>query len=79
MRNLTIDVHGMTCGACTAGVRRALGYLDGVSRVVTLRPGSATEVCGSGRVTPNTIASTIAGLGLKPAARPRARHERPAP
>ena len=76
MLNLTIEVRDVTCGGGTADVQRPLGYFDGVRRVVvTFGPSSPTEGCGPYRVTPETFASTIAGLGLKPAARRPTRRE----
>ena len=42
MQSMTFDIHGMTCGGCVGGVKRALQKVDGVSAVdVSLNPGQA--------------------------------------
>ena len=57
---------GMTCGGCTGSVQRALGKIDGVSRVdVSLSPGSATLEADTTRVTPGQIEAAISSLGYQ--------------
>lgn len=71
MQTLSFDVHGMTCGGCTASVQRAISKLDGVSDVkVTLQPGAAIVHADLTRVTPLQIESEIAKLGYIVKARP---------
>ena len=73
MRTLSFDVSGMTCGGCTGSVQRALSKIDGVSHTeVTLRPGVATVVADSERVTSAQIEAAITGLGYPAKARPAA-------
>ena len=66
MQTMTFDIQGMTCGGCLGSVQRALGQLDGVSRVgLSLKPGTAIVQAGPARVTPVQIESAIAGLGFE--------------
>ena len=66
MQTLKFDVHGMTCGGCTASVQRALSKIDGVSHVdVALSPGSATLEADTSRVTPGQIEAAISSLGYQ--------------
>ena len=65
MQTFSFDVSGMTCGGCTGSVQRALSKIEGVSHAeVTLRPGTATVVTDSERVTPSQIVSAISALGF---------------
>ena len=71
MQTLSFDVSGMTCGACTGSVQRALSKLDGISRAeVSLNPGVATVAAAPARVTPAQIESAINPLGYPAKARP---------
>ena len=66
MQPLKFDVHGMTCGGCTASVQRTLSKIDGVSQVdVALSPGSATLEADTSRVTPGQIEAAISSLGYQ--------------
>ena len=66
MQTFKFDVHGMTCGGCTASVQRALSRIDGVSHVdVALSPGSATLEADTSRVTPGQIEAAISSLGYQ--------------
>lgn len=66
MKTLKFDVQGMTCGGCTGSVERALGKLDGVSRVdVVLQPGSATVEADPQRVSAAQITAVLADLGFE--------------
>ena len=66
MQTLKFDVHGMTCGGCTASVQRALSKIDGVSHVdVALSPGSATLEADTSCVTPGQIEAAISSLGYQ--------------
>ena len=60
MQTLSFDVSGMTCGGCTGSVQRALSKIDGVVQAeVTLRPGVATVVVDTARVTPDQLEAAI--------------------
>ena len=64
MQTLSFDVSGMTCGGCTGSVQRALSKIDGVVQAdVTLRPGVATVVVDTARVTPGQLEAAITRLG----------------
>jgi len=58
MQQATIDIEGMSCGHCVAGVKRALGELRGVE-VQEVQVGSATVSYDPARVTPGRIAEAI--------------------
>lgn len=61
---ITVQVAGMTCGACAAAVRRALEGIPGVSDVsVNLAAGSAGLAAGPG-VTASGIADAVAKAGF---------------
>ena len=80
MQTLSFDVSGMTCGGCTGSVQRALSQIDGVSHAeVSLRPGLATVVIDSDRITPAQIESAITRLGYPAKARPAAHDEKATP
>ena len=71
MQTLKFDVHGMTCGGCTASVQRALGKIAGVSHVaVSLSPGSASMEVDTTRVTPGQIEAAIGSLGYQATLQP---------
>lgn len=62
MAQATIGIQGMSCGHCVAGVKRALGQLDGVEvREVTV--GSATVSYDPAAVTPERITRAIQDEG----------------
>ena len=69
MEKLTMQVSGMTCGHCVAGVRDALQELDGVE-VDAVRVGSATVAYDPHAITPEQIADAVeaAGYPARPAA-----------
>ena len=70
MQTLSFDVSGMTCGGCTGSVQRALSKIDGVVQAdVTLRPGVATVVVDTARVTPGQLEAAITELGYAAKAR----------
>ena len=80
MQTLSFDVSGMTCGGCTGSVQRALSQIDGVSHAeVSLRPGLATVVIDSDRITPAQIESAITRLGYPAKARSAAHDEKATP
>ena len=62
MEQTTIAITGMTCGHCVAGVKRALGELDGVE-VQDVKVGSATVTYDPQVVTPERITQAIADEG----------------
>ena len=68
MEKLTMQVSGMTCGHCVAGVRAALQELDGVE-VETVRVGTATVAYDPSAVTPDVITGAVeaAGYPARPA------------
>ena len=70
MQTISFDVSGMTCGGCTGSVQRALSKIDGVVQAeVTLRPGVATVVVDTARVTPGQLEAAITRLGYPAKAR----------
>jgi copper chaperone len=68
MGTLTMQVAGMTCGHCVAGVTAALEDLDGVE-VDAVRVGSATVAYDPRAVTPEQITRAVeaAGYPARPA------------
>lgn len=58
MEQTTIAITGMSCGHCVAGVKRALGQLDGVE-VQEVKVGSATVAYDPQAVAPERIAQAI--------------------
>lgn len=70
---MTFDIHGMTCGGCVGGVKRALEKVDGVSAVeVTLNPGQATLKVDPSLVSAGQIEAAITKLGYHTKLRPAA-------
>lgn len=62
MERTTVEITGMSCGHCVAGVRRALEQIEGVE-VQEVRVGSATVAYDDSSVTPERIATTIEKQG----------------
>ena len=61
---LTLHVTGMTCGGCENAVKRAVGRLPGVAEVSASHQAQQVTVdYDAARVTPETIAAKINGLG----------------
>ena len=64
MQSMTFDIHGMTCGGCVGGVKRALQKVDGVSDVdVSLNPGQATVNADVSLASAAQIVAAITKLG----------------
>lgn len=62
MERKTIAITGMSCGHCVAGVKRALGELQGVE-VQEVKVGSATVEYDAGSVSPERIVQAIEAEG----------------
>jgi len=63
---LTLRVDGMTCGGCEKAVTRAVGQLEGVSRVSASHQEKRVEVSfDETKVTRETIEAKIARLGYQ--------------
>jgi copper chaperone CopZ len=61
---LVMDVHGMTCGSCEAGITGALLAMDGVSAARAAHAESKVWVTyDPGKLTPEQLKATIDGLG----------------
>src|SRR5437868_10363096 len=59
-KTATLNVEGMSCGACTASVRIVLKKLDGVSEAkVSFDDKKAVVTYDSAKVTPQTMAEAI--------------------
>lgn len=59
-KTATLDVQGMTCGACTASVKIVLKKLDGVSDAkVSFDEGRAVVTYDPAKLTPQKMADTI--------------------
>jgi copper chaperone len=64
MTDLTLEIGGMTCGHCVAGVSRALKELPGVE-VDTVTVGKAVVQFDAGAVKPAEIAKAITDEGYQ--------------
>lgn len=63
---VTIPVEGMSCLACTAGVKRALKAINGVIEVeISLGDRVARVEYVEGKVSPEQLASAINRLGYR--------------
>ena len=61
---MTFDIHGMTCGGCVGGVKRALQKVDGVRDVdVSLNPGQAIVNADVSLASAAQILAAITKLG----------------
>ena len=57
------DITGMTCSACSSGIERAVGKLDGVSSCeVSLMGKNMTVDCDDG-ISEEVITATVKSLG----------------
>lgn len=64
--NLTLDVQGMTCGSCEQAIQREVSRLPGVLSVKASVADKKTWVTfTAGKVTKETIISTINALGYR--------------
>jgi copper chaperone CopZ len=60
LKTATLDIQGMTCGACTASVRVVLKKLDGVSEAkVSFEEKKAVVAYDPAKVTPQKMADAI--------------------
>lgn len=64
MPQLTLQISGMTCGHCVAGVTRALGAVPGVT-VDTVAIGSAAVHFDPALTTPAAIAQAVEEDGYR--------------
>jgi copper chaperone len=62
MRDLTLDIDGMSCGHCLNAVNRALAELRGVE-VRSVRIGSAEVRYDERAVEPSSIEAAVTGAG----------------
>ena len=62
MEQLHLDIDGMSCGHCVAGVKRALNGLDGVTQEI-VRVGAADVSYDAARVHPDAIVAAVASAG----------------
>jgi mercuric transport protein len=59
-KTATLDIQGMTCGACTASVRIVLKKLDGVSEAkVSFEEKKAVVAYDPAKITPQKMADAI--------------------
>lgn len=59
-KTATLDIQGMTCGACTASVRVVLKKLDGVSEAkVSFEEKRAVVAYDPAKITPQKMADAI--------------------
>lgn len=59
-RTTTLQIEGMTCGACATSVKIVLGKLDGVSDAkVSFREKRAVVTYDPGKVTPEQMVEAI--------------------
>jgi len=65
MRQITMDISGMSCGGCVSAVGKALLAIPG-TRVDAIAVGSATVSYDPSRTTPGKIAQTIRDAGYQP-------------
>jgi copper chaperone CopZ len=67
VRQVTIPIDGMSCGACAARLKRALKEIDGVlDAEVSLEHSNARIRYVSTRTSPDKLASAIKALGFTP-------------
>lgn len=62
MKTLTMDIQGMTCGHCVAGVTRALNDVSGVT-VDDVKIGSATVQYDDSRTAVDDIRQAVEDEG----------------
>ena len=68
LKDATIPVEGMSCGACAASIKRTLAGLDGVADVhVNLVERNVQVSYAEGTVTPEHLVAAINELGYKAA------------
>ena len=66
LKDATIPVEGMSCGACAASIKRTLAGLDGVADVhVSLVERNVQVSYAEGTVTPEHLVAAIDELGYK--------------
>ncbi len=64
MEKITIDIAGMRCGACTAGIELMLGKKKGIKNAkVSLNERTATVEYDSAMVTASDIARAVNDFG----------------
>ena len=63
MEQIHLDIDGMSCGHCVAGVKRALDSLGGVTQDV-VRVGAAEVSYDAARVHPDAIVAAITSAGF---------------
>lgn len=66
MKTVQLHVDGMTCGHCSAAVKRALAGVKGVASVdVSLENKSASVQLNDDNVSPHTLINAIEEEGYK--------------
>ncbi|MGG3888049.1 copper chaperone CopZ [Metabacillus fastidiosus] len=64
MKNITLNVSGMSCGHCVKAIEGAVGKLDGISSVeVHLETGKVDVVYDEVKVNPEAIKEVIDDQG----------------
>lgn len=64
MKNITLDVQGMSCGHCVKSIEGSVGELNGVSNVkVNLENGTVAINYNSNEISLEKIKETIDGQG----------------
>ena len=67
MRQLDIDIEGMTCASCSSRVERAIGKLDGVVEApVNLATERATVTYDESVLSPSAVIDAVRELGYSP-------------
>ncbi len=64
MKQLKLDVSGMSCGHCVHAVREALGAVPGV-KVEDVRIGSASVTFDEGKTTVGELVDAVADAGYE--------------
>ncbi len=66
VRQITLNVEGMTCASCPAMIKTALKKLDGVVDAdVSYKDAKATVKYKEGKVTIEQMIKAIEGIGMK--------------
>jgi copper chaperone len=64
MKQLKLDVSGMSCGHCVHAVREALGAVPGV-KVEDVKIGSASVTFDEGKTTVGELVDAVADAGYE--------------
>lgn len=63
MKQVTIEIQGMTCGGCVAAVRNVLGRVAGVTRL-EVGVGRATLTFDEAQASAQTLTDAVARAGF---------------